>query len=53
MSKDKLMFLPSDKDAKNFTDLTGNTNNMVMIKTRINGFEQTINIPLGGAKYHG
>ena len=48
MSKDKLMFLPSDKDAKNFIDLTGNTKNMVMIKIRMKDYEQTINIPLGG-----
>jgi len=45
MDKPKLMFLPSDSN-ENVIDLTINTKQMVFIRTRINGFEQTINIPL-------
>ena len=46
MATDKLMFLPTNDNNENVIDLTVNTKKMVMIKTRINGFEQTINIPL-------
>ena len=50
MPKDTLTFLPCNKEDIIDIDLTINTKTMVMIRTRINGFEQTINIPLGGSK---
>jgi len=46
MSKDKLIFLPVTTEDNLEIDYKLNGKTMVMIKTRINGYEQTVQIPL-------
>ena len=59
MELGEMVFYPIEYEENNdevIIDLTTNpptkiqTKRMVMIRTRIDGFEQTINVPLGGRK---
>ena len=47
MEKSKLIFLPPDQCDEPNIDIKINCQEMVMIKTRIDGFEQTISVPFG------